>query len=186
MEIYALVNENDEVIGIIGENEKVSDYRQIRFANAILFCQGKVIVPQRTMNKKLYPGCYDYSGGGHVNYGETYEEAIIREMKEELGIDITDLREIAYLNPYKDGVGCFSKFFLAQYDESQKIKYSPEEVEKILLFSVDEIARMIEREPEMFKPDYIVAFKKYLIQFRNNSQPQEKEGEHNEGNKDFF
>ena len=162
MERYALVNENDEVIGTIGENEKVSDYRQIRFANAILFNQGRVIVPQRTKKMKLYPGRYDYSGGGHVNYGETYEEAVIREMKEELGVDIIDLQEIAYLNPYKDGVGCFSKFFLAQYDERQKIKYSPEEVEKILLFSVDEIARMIEEEPEMFKPDYIVAFKKYL------------------------
>lgn len=54
MERYALVNENDEVIGTIGENEKVSDYRQIRFANAILFNQGKVIVPQRT-KKKIIP-----------------------------------------------------------------------------------------------------------------------------------
>lgn len=159
MEYFPLVDKNDNVIGKIGSDQTVTDYKQIRFANAILFKGNKIIVPKRTMTKKLYPGRYDYSGGGHVNYGESYLEAIVREMKEELGVDIFDIQEVAYLNPYMDDVGCFSRFFIAKYDEKQEINYSPEEVDSIHFFTVDEILRMINENPSMFKPDYIVAFK---------------------------
>lgn len=35
-----------------------------------------------------------YLPGGRINYGESSEEAIIREMQEELGVDITDYRTL--------------------------------------------------------------------------------------------
>lgn len=162
MEYFSLVDENDNVVGKINSEEKVIDYKQIRFANAILFKGDKIIVPKRTMTKKLYPGRYDYSGGGHVNYGEDYKDAVIREMKEELGIDIYDIEEVAYLSPFKDDVGCFSKFFMAKYDDKQELNYSPDEVDSINYFTVQEILNMINENPDMFKPDYVVAFKKYF------------------------
>ena len=169
MEYFPLVDKNDNVIGKIGSDEPISDYKQIRFANAILFRGNKIIVPKRTMTKKLYPGRYDYSAGGHVNYGESYLETITREAKEELGIDIYDVQEVAYLNPYIDDVGCFSCFFIAKYNENQEINYSPEEVASIHFFTVDEILSMIDENPTMFKPDYIVAFKKYFRQISNDT-----------------
>lgn len=168
MEYFSLVDKDDNVIGKISSDEKITDYKQIRFANAILFKEDKIIVPKRTMTKKLYPGCYDYSGGGHVNYGEDYLDAIVREMKEELGIDIFDIEEVAYLSPYVDDVGCFSKFFIAKYDDAQELNYSHDEVESINLFTVDEIIKMLDENPEMFKPDYVVAFKKFVSRINEN------------------
>ena len=94
----------------------------------------------------------------------------MREMKEELGIDIFDVQGVAYLKPYIDAVGCFSRFFIAKYDENQEIKYSPEKVASIHFFTVDEILTMINENPLMFKPDYIVAFKKYLKQISNEEK----------------
>lgn len=38
-----------------------------------------------------YPGMWDIPGG-HVEYGETPEQCIVREMKEEMGLDIEDFR----------------------------------------------------------------------------------------------
>lgn len=35
-----------------------------------------------------------YLPGGRINYGESSEEAIVREMQEELGVDITDYRTL--------------------------------------------------------------------------------------------
>lgn len=159
-EYYAIVNEYDEVVGKISEDEKVKDYRQLRFANIILYKGDKIIVPKRTITKKMYPGCYDFSGGGHVNYEEDYLDAIIRETKEELNIDIYDIKELGYYNPYKDNVGCFSKLYTAKYDLREEINYAKDEIEEIYYYTADEILKMIDDTPELFKSDYITMFKK--------------------------
>lgn len=48
-----------------------------------------VLVQKRSMNKESFPGCYDASVAGHVNAGEEYANAAIRECKEEIGIDLS-------------------------------------------------------------------------------------------------
>ena len=41
--------------------------------------------------------------GGHIDYGESAEEAAIRETKEETGLDLTDIKEIGFFsNPDRD------------------------------------------------------------------------------------
>jgi isopentenyldiphosphate isomerase len=41
---------------------------------------------QRTWNKKIMPGAWDVSVGGHVGVGESYLDAAVRETEEELGL----------------------------------------------------------------------------------------------------
>ena len=55
-----------------------------------------VLLQKRSGNKKLWPNMWDITAGGHVNSGEFGRQALIREVKEELGIDIKD-DEIKYL-----------------------------------------------------------------------------------------
>ena len=38
------------------------------------------------MNKDIQPGKWDTAVGGHIDYGESVEEALRREVREELGI----------------------------------------------------------------------------------------------------
>ncbi len=48
--------------------------------------QGRIYLQQRPLWKDIQPGKWDTAVGGHVDYGETVEEALFREVREELGI----------------------------------------------------------------------------------------------------
>ena len=47
--------------------------------------EGSLYIQKRSMKKDLLPGRWDTAVGGHVDYGETLEEALYREASEELG-----------------------------------------------------------------------------------------------------
>ena len=49
---------------------------------------GKYLITQRKMDKPWAPGSWEIPGGG-VSAGETSEEAILRELKEETGLDVS-------------------------------------------------------------------------------------------------
>ena len=49
----------------------------------------KILVQQRARNKDTYPLLWDVSVAGHVGAGEKIKEAAVREVKEEIGLDIT-------------------------------------------------------------------------------------------------
>ena len=52
----------------------------------LLNAQGDIFLQKRSLKKKLLPGRWDAAVGGHVNLGETIENALKRETQEELGI----------------------------------------------------------------------------------------------------
>lgn len=47
---------------------------------------GQIFLQRRSQNKRVQPGKWDTSVGGHVDPGESYEQAARRELYEELGI----------------------------------------------------------------------------------------------------
>ncbi len=52
--------------------------------------EGKLFLQKRSMNKDIQPGKWDTSVGGHVAPGETVEDALKREVSEELGIKLVN------------------------------------------------------------------------------------------------
>jgi len=60
--------------------------------------KGEVLLQQRSARKDSHPGWWDISVGGHVDVGETYEDAATRELREELGI-AGAFREVAQRSP---------------------------------------------------------------------------------------
>lgn len=57
---------------------------------------GKVLIQQRAKNKDTHPLLWDVSVAGHVGAGEQFEDAAVREVKEEIGLKIIkgDLQKI--------------------------------------------------------------------------------------------
>lgn len=56
----------------------------------------KILLQKRASIKKVFPNYWDVSVAGHISAGERIEFAAIREVKEEIGIDIkeSDLKKI--------------------------------------------------------------------------------------------
>lgn len=49
--------------------------------------KGELFLQKRPINKLIQPGKWDTAVGGHVGLGETIEQSLMREAKEELGIE---------------------------------------------------------------------------------------------------
>ncbi len=112
---------------------------------------GDVLLQKRSANKKLWPNLWDITAGGHVVAGELGEQALIREVKEELGIDITE-NEVKYLvgststNIKGDTINNhFNECYIIKKDiDTSLIKLQEEEVSDIKWFSKEEILKRID------------------------------------------
>ena len=61
--------------GLSREEEKLSAY--------------EILLQKRSWNKDAYPGCYDISSAGHILAGDDFLPAACREVREELGLEIS-------------------------------------------------------------------------------------------------
>ncbi len=88
-ELIDQVDKNDNVVGTIWKSEAHGNPDIIhREDRAIIFDKkGEVLLQQRSFSKKNGPGLWVETAAGHVGVNESSEDAAVREIKEELGID---------------------------------------------------------------------------------------------------
>lgn len=89
-EWFDVVNERDEVIG--RERRAVVHARGLwhRAVHILIFnAAGQVFLQKRSMLKDMAPGCWDSSCSGHLDSGEDYDAAAVRELGEELGLSVS-------------------------------------------------------------------------------------------------
>jgi isopentenyl-diphosphate delta-isomerase type 1 len=86
-ELFDVVDDEDNIVGK-ASREKCHEnglvHRSVMFF--VFDSKKRVLVTKRTMNKDFFPGFYSIVLGGHVQAGESYGEAVEREIQEEIGI----------------------------------------------------------------------------------------------------
>ena len=109
-----------------------------------------VLLQKRSASKKAWPNMWDVTVGGHVDAGEFGRRALIREAKEELGLDITD-DDIKYLvgstsiDTAKGINKHYNECYLILKDvDISEIKLQKEEVSEVRYFSKEEILERID------------------------------------------
>ena len=94
-ELFPVVDEEGRVIGQATRGKCHSGTRLLHpVVHLHVFnSQGDLYLQRRPEWKDIQPGKWDTAVGGHIDYGEKPEEALRREVREELGI--TDFTPIA-------------------------------------------------------------------------------------------
>ncbi len=79
---------------MVGGGSGVGGRDVIDIVNAVLLRDRCVLLARRSAARKAYPGLWSFPGG-HVEEGEGLEQALHRELREEVGIAPTAYRPLA-------------------------------------------------------------------------------------------
>ncbi len=89
-EIFDLIDAEDRVIGRVRRGDAHRDTRLLhRSVQVLVFdTSGRLLLQRRSQAKDLFPGYYCASASGHVASGDDYAATAVREVKEELGVQL--------------------------------------------------------------------------------------------------
>ncbi len=167
-EIFDHVDEADRVIGrnrrsvFHGHPDMIH-----RVAHVLVFdLEGRLYLQKRSVHKDVQPGKWDTSVGGHVDSGESYEEAGYREMREELGIEGAGLE---FLHKYLHR-NSFESEYVSTYRciWNGPIEFDRDEIDDGRFWSLEEIESS---DPAVFTPNFLDELSRYkaLTGRRNGS-----------------
>ena len=107
--------------------------------DAIIPFEGKIVLIKR----KNEPFKDRYAlPGGIVEYGERVEEALVREVKEETGLDVEIYRIVGvYSDPNRDPRGHFVSICFVAIPRGGKLEAS-DDAKEVALFDLDEIPEL--------------------------------------------
>lgn len=94
-EMFPEVDEQGNIIGALSRAEAHGGTRRLHpVVHLHLFnSKGELYLQRRPAWKDIQPGRWDTATGGHVDLGESVQQALLREVREELGV--TDFTPVA-------------------------------------------------------------------------------------------
>ncbi len=171
-ERFDIVDAADQVIGTASRDEVHRRGLLHRAVHIFLFNRrGELFLQKRSRLKDSHPGRWDSSASGHLDSGETYLAAAVRELWEELGQisaspgagmgseGAVQPEEIAAL-PAAEATGWEQiRLFVAQ--ASGPVRFPSSEIETGDFFPLDVIRRWIARRPGDFAGGFLECFQAY-------------------------
>lgn len=113
--------------------------------NCCFFCHdgnGRILLHKRSANCRDEVGCWD-NGAGAMEFGETFEEAVRRELKEEFNVTPKHLQLCDVVNVLRDNQGTpthwVAAVFVAEIDPAEVKVMEPHKVEEIGWFTFDNL-----------------------------------------------
>lgn len=118
---------------------------------------GEEMLFQKRKNTGYCDGFYDFSASGHVENNESMMEAMCREAKEELGIEIKpeDLKFVCMIHKNTSGIIYYNGYFKATEWVGNVCINEPEKNEELRWININEL-------PENIVDDRKVAIDNYM------------------------
>ncbi len=160
-EIFDIVDANDEVIGTATRAEVHAQKLVHRAVHVFVFNKrGDLLLQKRSRLKDSCPGLWDSSVSGHIDSGETYEAAAVRELHEEMGIAVSEPpEEIGRITPGADTGWEHVRLYRVQH--SGNIHFPAAEVDAALAFPLAEIQAWTTNRPADFAPGFLACWEKF-------------------------
>ena len=114
--------------------------------------QGDILLQQRSKTKLIYPLLWDVSVAGHIEAGETITAGALREIKEEIGLNLKEnhLTKVGVFESFKNyGNGCTDNEFHHTFTavltvDVDDLKPQAEEVEDLKLVTIAEFETLLQ------------------------------------------
>jgi len=156
VERIVLLDENGNEIG---EADKLSSHHKHTPLHRAFSCyifdrEGRFLVTQRALSKKVWPGVWTNSVCGHPAPGEAYEDSIGRRARDELGMQVRDVRLVLpnyrYTTPPFHGIieNEMCPVFVARQDSD--ILPNSEEVEVYRWITWEEYLAALKTHPDEY------------------------------------
>lgn len=152
MELWDIYDENKQPTGrtMVRDDWNMKDDEfHLTVQAAIMRPDGRFLITRRKLTKSWGAGWWEVSGGGVLS-GETSREAVIREVREETGLDVTSAKSDLAFTYRRDNHEEKNNYFVDVYrfeldfDESD-VTVQEEEVEEFRLATPEEIRALGEQ-----------------------------------------
>jgi 16S rRNA (adenine1518-N6/adenine1519-N6)-dimethyltransferase len=159
------VDENDNQIGT-GRREEawLKGYYTRNVRVVIRDRSGKFLSQKRSLKKGTYPGMWTVAAGGHVDAGETWKKAALREMKEEIGVS-AKVRFVGKFtvidNTDNKKVRQMIRVYESVIDSSTRFDLEINEVDEIKWYELDDLKRLMQKNPNKFTPSFHETINKF-------------------------
>ncbi len=144
MELFQLVDENGRPTGQASREECHGNPALIHLVIRLYLrnSEGRLLLQKRALTKDTMPGRWDASVGGHVTAGESVEAALLRETREEIGVDAVGARPLfGWLHRSGTFETEYARVFALTYDGPFTV--DPGEIQEGRFFSFTEIEGMV-------------------------------------------
>jgi len=163
-ELFDVVDENDCVVGQASRAEVHRKKLLHRAVHILVFdTRGSVVLQKRSMAKDTCPGLLSTSCAGHVDAGETYDAAAVRELGEELGVPANAAQTMKFLFKMRPCSEIGWEFVhVYKLDKfAGTLAPSPAEIDALFAFPPAEIDEKIARVPADFSESFVAVWKRF-------------------------
>jgi isopentenyldiphosphate isomerase len=159
-EIFNVVNERDEVVGRAPRREVHAKGLMHRAVHVLVFnARGEVFLQKRSMKKDTARGKWDSSASGHLDSGEDYDVCAVRELREEIGLQLPSVPgRILRVEACKETGWEF--VWVYRCASEGPFTLHPDEIERGDWFSPHKVSQWIRERPEDFASAFVLIWQK--------------------------
>ncbi len=157
---YPIVNDNDQIIGYKNKEQAYKKGAMLRSIQIFVYSpKGELFIQKRAKNKSRYPNYFCASVAGHAEPGESYREASIRELKEELGLKKVENLKLITKERTPVGKNNYAMTTLFTIKTDEFITLQKEEIDSGNFYTIEKIKQLI-LEGTPFTPGFLHFFNK--------------------------